>query len=211
MQRTIFDARTVSTALHHLSRFYLKLSGWRKEGRAPDEPKYVMIAAPHTSNWDLFYTLLLAFAFRIKVFWLGKKAIFRPPFRRLCRWLGGIPIDRSRSNNMVAEAVRIFGNHERMILIVPPEGTRKKVRYWKTGFYYIAHGAGVPIALGYVDYRRKAGGIGPMFHPTGCIEDDMKDIQAFYAGVTGKRPLLTSNESIATKSGENTQETGVRQ
>jgi len=207
MQSTVFDARAISTVLHHLAEIYLKLSGWRKEGRAPDELKYVMIAAPHTSNWDLFYTLLLAFAFRLRVFWMGKEAIFRPPFRRLCRWLGGIPIDRSRSNNMVAEAVRTFDESERMILIVPPEGTRKKVRHWKTGFYYIAHGAGVPIALGYVDYRRKAGGIGPMFHPTGYIDADMKNIQAFYVDVTGKRPGLSSHDSIKTKSGKRVLET----
>jgi len=201
MRFTIFDTKVVNTALHYLARSYMKISGWRKEGLRPDIPKYVMIAAPHTSNWDLFYTLLLAFDFQIKVFWLGKAAIFRPPFKRLCQWLGGIPIDRSKSNNMVAQAIRIFNENERMILIVPPEGTRKKVRYWKTGFYYIAHGANVPIALGYVDYRRKVGGIGPMFHPTGNIEADMKDIQAFYANVTGKRPGLTSHDSIKTRTG----------
>jgi 1-acyl-sn-glycerol-3-phosphate acyltransferase len=189
----------VNTVLHYLAVVYMKLSGWQKEGRTPSEPKYVMIAAPHTSNWDLFYTLLLAFAFRIKVYWLGKEAIFRPPFKGICQWLGGIPIDRSKSNNIVSQSIQIFKGNERMILIVPPEGTRKKVRYWKTGFYYIAHGAGVPIALGYVDYGRKAGGIGPMFNPTGNIEADMKEIKAFYADVTGKRPDLTSHESIKTK------------
>ena len=201
MRYTIFDTMVVNTVLHYLAVLYMKLSGWRKEGCVPDEPKYVMIAAPHTSNWDLFYTLVLAFAFQIKVFWLGKQAIFRPPFKRICEWLGGIPIDRSKSNNMVSQSIQIFKENERMILIVPPEGTRKKVRYWKTGFYYIAHGACVPIALGYVDYKRKVGGIGPMFKPTGNIETDMKDIQAFYANVTGKRPDLTSRESIKTKTG----------
>lgn len=199
MQVTIFDTPVLNTLLYYISLFLLKMTGWRKEGRLPTSPKYVIIAAPHTSNWDLFYTLVIASAFRIKINWMGKDAIFRPPFRGICQWLGGVPVDRSKSNNAVEQSVRLFKEREQLALVVSPEGTRQKVHFWKTGFYYIAHGANVPIALGFLDYRRKVGGFGPAFLPTGDIEADMIEIKAFYAGVTGKYTDLTSQESIRTK------------
>jgi 1-acyl-sn-glycerol-3-phosphate acyltransferase len=200
MHYTIFDTPFLSKFLHYFARFYMRIKGWRNDGKLPDFPKCVMIAAPHTSNWDLFYTLIIAFSFPLKVYWMGKDSIFKPPFKRFCKWLGGIPIDRSKSNNMVDQSIEVFKTAEKMVMIVPPEGTRKKVRYWKTGFYYIAYGAGVPIILGFVDYKRKVGGLGPVFTPTGNIESDMREIQSFYSGITGKRPDLTSNESIRAKS-----------
>jgi len=104
------------------------------------------------------------------------------------RWLGGIPVDRSRAGNLVQGTVDAFNEAARLTVIVPPEGTRSKVTRWKTGFYYIAQGAGVPIALGYLDFRKKEGGIGRMFQPSGDIAADMVEIQAFYAGITGKSP-----------------------
>jgi len=199
MPVTIFDTPVLNTLLYYISLFLLKLTGWRKEGRLPDSPKYVIIAAPHTSNWDLFYALVIASAFRIKINWMGKKSIFRFPFRGICRWLGGIPVDRSKSNNAVEQSVRLFKERDQLGLMVSPEGTRQKVHYWKTGFYHIAHGAGVPIALGFLDYRRKVGGFGPTFLPTGNIEADMVEIKAFYTDVTGKYTDLTSQESIRTR------------
>jgi len=147
-----------------------------------------MIAAPHTTNWDLPITLALTFVFRIKVYWMGKDTIFRWPFGTLMKWLGGIPVDRSKTHNIVEQSVSAFQKNDHLVMIVPPEGTRKKVRYWKTGFYHIAHGAGVPIVLGYLDYARKTGGIGPVVWPSGDIDADMKIIQTFYAGITGKYP-----------------------
>ena len=199
MQVTIFDTPVLNTLMYYISLFLLKITGWRKVGRLPDSPKYVVIAAPHTSNWDLFYTIVIASAFRMKVNWMGKDAIFQPPFRGICQWLGGIPVDRSRSNNVVEQSVQLFKARKQLALVVSPEGTRKKVYYWKTGFYHIAYGAGVPIALGFLDYRRKVGGFGPTFMPTGDIEADMVACKAFYAGVTGKYADLTSQESICTK------------
>jgi 1-acyl-sn-glycerol-3-phosphate acyltransferase len=176
-----------------LSSLYLKITGWRVEGKLPDIPKFVIIAAPHTSNWDFPITLAVAYALKMKIYWMGKAVMFRWPFGSLCRWLGGIPIDRSKSTNVVDQAVQAFQNMKNLIMVVPPEGTRKKVRYWKTGFYHIANGANVPIALGFLDYRRKAGGIGPLFFPTGDIDKDMRAIQAFYATITGKRHDQFSN------------------
>lgn len=196
MRRTIFDTPVLNQALYFLSMSYLWIFGWKKEGQVPNVPKFIMIAAPHTSNWDLPLTLILSLAFRMKVFWLGKHTIFRPPFGSLFKWLGGIPVDRRQANDLVTQCVQTFNNSSRMIMVIPPEGTRSKVRYWKTGFYYIAHGAGIPIALGYIDYKLKAGGIGPAVVTTGNIEADMVKIREFYAGVTGKNPHQWTEKSI---------------
>ena len=197
MHHTVFDTPVIRTVLHWTSRAYLKIFGWRCEGRVPQFPKYVMIAAPHTSNWDFPITMFLAFALKAKVYWMGKRSLFSFPFGPVMRWLGGIPIDRSRSNNVVAETVKVFNEHDDLILIVPPEGTRGRVTYWKTGFYRIASGAGVPIVLGFVDYCRKAGGIGPAVFPTGDIDADMEEIRSFYAGISGKYPEKSSLAAVA--------------
>ena len=147
----------------------------------------MLIAAPHTSNWDLPYTLMVAFALRLNVYWMGKTSIFKPPFRGVMMWLGGIPVDRAQSNNLVAASITaIMQATSPLQLIVPPEGTRRGTRYWKTGFYYIAEGAGVPIVLAYLDYEKKIGGLGPVFQTTGDVDADMLAIKAFYAGVKGK-------------------------
>ncbi len=175
---------------------FLKMFGWRVEGALPDIEKFVIIAAPHTSNWDFPFTLALTFALRMKIYWMGKIALFRWPFGGICRWLGGIPIDRSRSHNMVEQAIQAFEEREKLIMVIPPEGTRKKVSHWKTGFYHIAQGANVPIVLGFLDYRRKVGGIGPAFYPTGRIEDDIREIKMFYATITGKRQDLFGNVAL---------------
>jgi len=197
MQYTVFDTPVVRTILRWFSLAYLKVFGWSCEGQVPDLKKFVMIAAPHTSNWDFPITMFLAFALNVKVYWMGKASIFKRPFGPVMRWLGGIPVDRSRSNNMVDQTVEVFKRHDKLVIIVPPEGTRGKVSYWKTGFYRIAHGAKVPIVLGFVDYQRKAGGIGPVIVPTGNIEADMYAIQSYYAGVTGKHPEKSSMAAIA--------------
>lgn len=181
-----------------LGLMFLKMLGWRVEGEIPSIKKFVIIAAPHTSNWDFPITLAVAFALKVKIYWMGKAAMFRWPFGALLRWLGGIPIDRSRTHNMVDQSVQAFQERDNLIMVVPPEGTRKKVSYWKTGFYHIARGAGVPIVLGFLDYRRKAGGIGPTFFPTGRIEEDLNQIRAFYAAIAGKRQRQFGNAVVRT-------------
>jgi 1-acyl-sn-glycerol-3-phosphate acyltransferase len=190
MHRTIFDTPGVNTLLRWFSIGFLKATGWKIQGQLPaNGRKSVLIAAPHTSNWDLPYTLMVAFALRLNVYWMGKQSIFKPPFRRVMLWLGGIPIQRESSNNVVeASIVAIQKADGPVQLIVPPEGTRSKARYWKTGFYYIALGAQVPIVMAYMDYARKESGLGPVFEPTGNIEADMATIQAFYAPFKGKNP-----------------------
>jgi 1-acyl-sn-glycerol-3-phosphate acyltransferase len=201
MSRTMFDTPVVRQAFYGLSLLLLMITGWKKEGSRPEVAKCVVIAAPHTSNWDFPLTLMLAFTFRLKVYWMGKHTLFKGIMGPISRWLGGIEVDRTRSTNLVAQCIERFRSSESLAMIIPPEGTRKKVRYWKTGFYHIAHGAGVPIVLGFMDYRRKRGGLGPLFHPTGDIDRDMAEIQSFYEGVTGRRPDQWSQDSIAAESG----------
>jgi 1-acyl-sn-glycerol-3-phosphate acyltransferase len=188
MQRTIFTTPGVNTVLRAVSIGFLRLTGWTLDGQAPaGHPKCVLIAAPHTSNWDLPYTLMVAFALRMNIHWMGKRQIFRWPFGGLMRWLGGIAVDRSQSTNLVAASAKALRDAEGSVhLVIPPEGTRSQTRHWKTGFYWIAHEAGVPIVLAYMDYPRKLSGLGPVFTPTGDIEADMLQIKAYYAQYKGK-------------------------
>ncbi len=195
MHRTIFDTPGVNTLLRAFSILFLKLTGWKIEGHLPpDGQKSVLIAAPHTSNWDLPYTLMVAFVLRLNIYWMGKEQIFKPPFRGLMMWLGGIPVKRKSANNLVAASVQAIKEANGPLqLVVPPEGTRSKVRYWKSGFYYIATGAGVPIVLAYMDYERKISGLGPVFHPSGDLEADLARIKAFYAPYKGKNPAQSGS------------------
>ncbi len=188
MHRTIFDTPVVNTVLRALSLTFLKLTGWQVNGALPQgAEKSVLIAAPHTSNWDLPYTLMVAFALRLTPYWMGKAEIFRFPFRGLMMWLGGLPVDRRKANNLVAASVTAISEANGPLqLIVPPEGTRGKTRFWKTGFYYIALGAQVPIVMAYMDFEKKISGLGPIFQPTGNIDADMASIKAFYAPFKGK-------------------------
>ena len=166
----------------------LKLFGWRAEGSLSDYPKCVVVVAPHTSNWDFPVLMLVAVALRVKVTWMGKHTLFRPPFGWIMRRLGGLPIDRGARHNVVEQAVESFRTHDRLLLAIPPEGTRKRAPYWRSGFYHIALGAQVPIALAFADYRRKVGGIGRVIVPSGDIDADMALIRDFYSGIIGKRP-----------------------
>jgi 1-acyl-sn-glycerol-3-phosphate acyltransferase len=188
MHHTIFDTPLVNSVLRGASLLFLKLNGWRIEGQLPDGVhKCVLIAAPHTSNWDLPYTLMTAFVLRLNIYWMGKSSLFRPPFGTAMRWLGGISVQRGQANSLVAASVAaLLAVDGPVQLIVPPEGTRGKTRHWKTGFYYIALGAKLPILMAYMDYAHKRAGLGPIFHPTSDIEADMVTIKAFYATLRGK-------------------------
>ena len=188
MHRTIFDTPVVNTLLRGVSMAFLKMTGWKVEGVLPAHvDKCVVIAAPHTSNWDLPYTLMVAFTLRLRIYWMGKNTIFSFPFGSLMRWLGGIAVNRSQASNLVDSCAQELRKADGSLhLVVPPEGTRSKTRYWKTGFYYIALQAQVPIVMAYMDYSRKVSGLGPLFYPTGDLEKDMVAIQAFYAPFKGK-------------------------
>ena len=198
MYYTIFDTPMINSLFQKLALSIFRIFGWRVEGELPDIPKFITITS-HTSNWDLPVALLLTFAMKTKISIMAKDNLFRWPFRRFFRWLGCIPIDRKKSANVVDQMIKIFRESKRLILVLAPEGTRKKVTYWKSGFYYIAHGANVPIVLGFIDYKRKATGIGPMIRPTGDIKSDILKIQSFYAKIRGKYPEKTGKVNIELK------------
>lgn len=183
---------TAGRVARTIARVYLRLFGWRVQGRLPDHPKCVVIAAPHTSNWDLPFTLAVAYILGVKPSWLGKRELFRGPFGALMRRLGGIPVDRSKRADMVQQLVDYTRTVDRLFLVIPPSGTRSKAAHWKSGFYHVARGAGVPIVCAFLDYRRKLGGLGPLLVPTGDVAADMRVIRGFYAGIVGKYPEHTT-------------------
>ena len=188
MQRTIFNTPVANSVLRTFSLAFLRANGWTIEGALPaGATKCVLIAAPHTSNWDLPYTLMVAFVLRLNIRWMGKRSIFRPPFGTLMRWLGGIAVDRERSTNLVAASAQAIRAADGPLqLVVPPEGTRGKTRHWKTGFYFIALQAQVPIVMAYMDYEHKRSGLGPVFTPTGDVDRDMAEIKRSYAPFQGR-------------------------
>lgn len=171
-----------------IGRAFLRAAGWKVEGARPPVDRYVIIAAPHTSNWDMPFMLAFAFIYDIPVRWMGKHTLFKPPYGGFFRRLGGMPIIRDRPGGIVEQMIEQFENDQSLVLMVPAEGTRSHVDYWKSGFYHIARGANVPVVLSYLDFGRKVGGIGPAVEITGDIGADMDRIRAFYAGKTGLRP-----------------------
>ena len=176
------------TLSRNFAQVILRALGWKLEATLPDTKKYVLIGAPHTSNWDFVYMLLFRSAIGINPHWVGKDTFFRWPFGGLWKRLGGIPVNRRSRNSFVDQMVTTFQEHDELILVIAPEGTRSKTRYWKSGFYYIALGAGVPIVMGFLDYARKVGGIGSALMPTGDIQADFITLREFYADKTGKHP-----------------------
>ena len=169
-----------------VGRLGLFLFGWKTCGKMPDEKKFILIAAPHSSNWDFVFFLFIVFTFGIPVHWMGKHTMFIPPFKRLLKRLGGIPIDRTQKGNTVATLADEYQNAKQLIITIAPSGTRKPVTEWKTGFYRIAHRAGVPIVCGFVDYKKRIGGIGPVVMPSGDMEADLERMRNFYKDKSGR-------------------------
>lgn len=199
MRFSIFNTPVLKNILRGLSWILLKLSGWKKVGQLPDNDQYIIIVAPHTSNWDLFYGILLAFTFRLDPRFIAKHQLFRPPFSALMKWLGGLPVDRSSAHNVVEQMAEHFKNHKKFVLALAPEGTRHKATGWKSGFYHIALQARVPIQLAFLDYAKHSGGAGPLIYPTGNLEQDMQAIRNFYQTVSGKFPDKVSPVVLGSK------------
>ena len=185
---TIFNTPILSSIFHHVARLVMRLLGWRLEGKLPDLPKFVLIGAPHTSNWDFVLFLGVIFSLRANVRFMGKAELFRSPIGFFFRYCGGIPVDRSKSTGLVDQMVEACNNSDQFILTIAPEGTRHHVSEWKRGFYHIAKGAGIPIVLAVVDGRQKMVRIGQVFHPTGDMEADLQTIKGFFTGVVGINP-----------------------
>jgi 1-acyl-sn-glycerol-3-phosphate acyltransferase len=143
----------------------------------------VVIAAPHSSAWDFIIGIAAVFALRLDVRYVGKAELFRGPLGPVMRWLGGLPVDRRRPGEFVEQIVRLFAERERLVLAMAPEGTRKPVERWKSGFYRIALGAGVPIVAGYFDNATRQVGFGPMLQPSGDMERDLEELRRFYSGM----------------------------
>jgi 1-acyl-sn-glycerol-3-phosphate acyltransferase len=179
-----------------IGRFIFRIISWHIEGTLPNYPKMVIVGAPHTSNWDGFVFIFATFILRTRMNWIGKHTLFGPPLGWLMYLGGGIPVNRKTTHNAVEQVVEAFNSRNKMLLVITPEGTRKKTDYWKTGFYYIALGAKVPILLAYLDYPGKRVGIGPVFFPSGDIEADFILIREFYADKVGFHPERKSNVAL---------------
>lgn len=186
---TIFKTPLVNGFFRVLFKILTALKGWRVVGERPTEKKYMLIAAPHTSNWDFPSMMGAAFVLGFSPHWMGKHTLFpKGPLGAIMRWFGGIPVERSTANNTVEQMVEQYHQRDELCVIITPEGTRGKVNKWKGGFYHIAMGAGVPIYLAFVDIPSKTVGIGAVFHPTGDYAADLVKIKAFYADKVGFRP-----------------------
>ena len=172
---------------------WFKRQGWQVEGTAPYPRKFIVIAAPHTSNWDFVHFLGAADGLNLDLSFMGKKSLFRWPFARAMKDMGGVPVDRSSSQNYVQQVIEEFGKRAEFMLTIAPEGTRKRVEQWKTGFYHIAVGAKVPIVCGMMDYKRKIVGLGPTIWPTGDYAKDMLEVFRYYSTVTPKYPQMSSS------------------
>ena len=171
-----------------LARSMLKIAGWEMVGEVPAVDKAVLIVAPHTSNWDGLWVLAYKVAMGIDARFFGKHTLFWWPLGRVLRQMGAIPVNRDERGDLVRHAIDMFNSHDRFLLGLAPEGTRKWMRYWRTGFYHIAMEVGVPIVLGFIDYRRKRVGIGKIFIPSGILEQDLALIRKYYAPFTPRHP-----------------------
>lgn len=190
MKRTIFNTPVLTALFRWIAVLCLKLTRWKVEGETPRYSKYVLIAAPHTSNWDFLVMLGASLQRRTQMSWLGKDSLFEGWKGPLARWLAGVPIDRSKSNDVVGQIVERYQELDQIAVIICPEGTRGKVGRWKTGFYHIARGAEVPIIMAYADYPSRTVGFGPAYYPSGDMDLDLIEIKAFYKDMRGKRQHL---------------------
>jgi 1-acyl-sn-glycerol-3-phosphate acyltransferase len=178
--------------LSRLSMWILNILGWTVQADLPDFKKYVVIAAPHTSNWDFPLGILLGKAMQLKPHWMGKHTLFRWPYGWFFRLIGGTPIHRDSGKNYIQQLTDLFDQSDRLVLALAPEGTRRKTDHWKTGFHRIARAANVPIVMAYLDFGHKQVGLGDMFYPGEDIEADFARIREFYSDRKGKYPEQAS-------------------
>jgi len=166
----------------------MKAAGWKITGFIPNLSKFVLVAGPHTSNWDFVFGVLTIFSLGLDVHWIGKHTIFRPPFGRLLRSFGGLPVNRSNPGTLYRDILNGFNENEAFVFALSPEGTRSKVDKWKPGFHRIAKAAGVPVLPVALDFRLKEVHFGEPFQVTDNYDDDVRRLKTYYAGFTAKRP-----------------------
>ena len=193
----------LSRLVRRLLLWFYQTRGWTALGAPPPDRRCVIVAAPHTSNWDFINFLGLTNALGIKAHFMGKASLFKWPMTRFMRDMGGVAIDRTKSRNYVEATIAEFAARKEFMLVIAPEGTRGAVTQWRTGFYHIALGAGVPLVLGYVDYEKKIGGLGPAIMPTGDYAADMALIVEFYRDKIARHPERTAHD-LETIVGTNT-------
>lgn len=182
----------ISVAFYYIwqraAKYTLQLFGWNLVAELPPVQKYLLIGAHHTSSWDLPLALLMMAGLGLRLRWVGKDALFRGPQGWVMRSLGGIPVERGARKNFVSQIIDLYNERKDMVITIAPEGTRRSIDHWKTGFYHIAEGAQIPIAMGFLDYSRKTLGVGGYFYPTGDREADLNLLKKFYTEVIGKYP-----------------------
>ena len=171
-----------------IGRTVMRVAGWGIEGNFPDLPRMVVAVAPHTSNWDFVHGAAAMFALDLRVSFIGKHTIFVWPFSKFFRWMGGIPVDRSAARGVVGEVVDSFRNASSLVLAIAPEGTRRKVERFRTGFLHIARGAGVPVVLVGLDYSTRTVRIGPLIEVGEDIDAERLRIEAHFAKIPGRYP-----------------------
>ena len=178
--------RRGSRALEMLGRAVLAMLRWRVEGEVPNLPKFVVAVAPHTSNWDFVIGVAAMFALDLRLAFIGKHTLFRPPFGAVLRWMGGIPVDRSRHHGLVDDSVAAFSRMDRRVLALAPQGTRNPVVKFRSGFLHIARGAKVPVMLASLDYAARRVRLGPTITPGADVEAERARLEAHVAGVRGR-------------------------
>ena len=187
-RRTLFNTPILTELFRLVAWLMLRLGGWQIRGEPPGQAKCIVIAYPHTSNWDVPYTLAVSLLLRVHIYWMGKSSLFRGPMGPLMKWFGGIPVYLGERRNTVQQMVDHFNTSEELVLVIAPEANRAYVEEWKTGFYHMAVGAGIPIVLGFLDFaRREAGYLGSL-NPSGDLDRDLARIKAEYSGIRGKYP-----------------------
>lgn len=198
MKNTIFNTPIISPILRAISNGILRSVGWNVEGVPPNLDKYIIIGAPHTSNWDFLLFLSIIFRLKINVRYMAKAEIFSGPLGWFFYWCGGVPVDRKKSSGLIEQMTAACNKADEFILVIAPEGTRYHVREWKRGFYHIAKSANIPIVMAKVDGAQKILRFGEIFYPTDDVEADMLAIQSAFMGMLGINPRMKLKQKYIT-------------
>jgi 1-acyl-sn-glycerol-3-phosphate acyltransferase len=182
-----------------LAASFLSLCGWKVAGKIPEDSKWVAIGCPHTSNWDFPFMIAASWVMGVQLRWMGKASLFKGPLGKIMLSLGGVPVDRTKSNDMVQQMVDWYAKTEALVVAIPPSGTRGFRDHWKTGFYFIAQKANVPIGLGILDFVKKEAGFPGQLNPSGDIDRDFISLKEFYDPISGKIPANKNTIRIRPK------------